>query len=60
MDKRGEAHKGGLETIQRHIEEAAKKVAHTTKSERARTPEEDTMRERAAARSTRLIERKVL
>ena len=34
MDRKGGAQKEGLETIQRQIEEAAKKVAHTTKSDR--------------------------
>ena len=34
MTKRGQDQKEDLETIQKSIEEAAKKVAHTTKSDR--------------------------
>ena len=64
MDQKGEGQREGLETIQRPIEEAAKKVAHTTKSyrlkENKKTPTDITVREGAAARSARPIESKVL
>ena len=55
---------GELETIQRSIEEAAKKIAHTTRAERQkevmRTPKPVTLKQEAAARCTRPIDRKVL
>ena len=63
MTKKGEAQEEeDLETIQRSIEEAVKKVAHTTESARQlkvrRTPEDVMVKEGAAARSTRPIEGK--
>ena len=48
--------------IQKNIEEAAKKAAHTEKTDRdkevRRTPEEVRMREEAAARCTKIIKRR--
>ena len=52
-----------LDKIQNSIENAAKKIAHTTKAERqkevTRIPEPVLLREEAAARCTRPIERKI-
>ena len=62
--KDGDEKEGELDTIQRSIEEAAKKIAHTTRAERqkevTRTPKLVTLKEEAAARCKRPIERKVL
>ena len=44
MDQKGEGQREGLETIQRPIEEAAKKVAHTTKSYRLKEYKKNTDR----------------
>ena len=63
MTKQEEAQKEDLEMAQRSVEEAAKKVAHTTKSDRlkeVKRTEEVTAKEGAAARSTRPTEKKVL
>ena len=49
--------------IQIHVEEAAEKVAHNTKSDRQqeakKTPTEVTVRQGAAARGSKPVERKV-
>ena len=62
MTNKEEDQKEDLETTQESIEEAAKQVTHTTKSERdevRRTPEKVRIREEAAARCTKVIKRRV-
>ena len=58
MDQKDEAHED-LETIQRGIEEAAKKITYTTKFDRQKevkkAPTEVTARGGAAGRSSRPI-----
>ena len=59
MNKKGEGQDEDLDTIQTIIEEAAGKVAHTTKVDRdkavTQTPESVRIREEAAARCTKVI-----
>ena len=61
-ERRGTKRRPGDDS--RGIEEGAKRIAHTTQSDRQKevrkTPEEDTVREAAAARSSRPTEGKVL
>ena len=56
--------KENLETIRKSIEDAAKEIVHTTKLERdtdaKRMPSKVVVREEAAARSSRPVERQVL
>ena len=53
-----------LETIQKDIEDGAKEIAHTTKLEQdrdaRRVPTKIVAQERAATRSSRPVERRVL
>ena len=63
-EQRGDANKGSLVMIQKHIEDAAKFISHTPKSKRQKeakqTPGKITLREEAAARCSGHMERKVL
>ena len=64
MKKKGEVQNEDMETIQKSVQEAAKKVAHTTKSDGdqggRRTPEKVRVKEGSTARCTQAIKRKVL
>ena len=63
VEQKGDVQPEDLGTIQRGTEEAAEKITHTTsdtQEEVRNAPEEVTVREGAAARCSRPIERQVL
>ena len=64
IQPKGDARKDCLETIQKDIEDGAKEFAHTTKLEKdrdaRRVPTKIVAQERAATRSSRPVERRVL
>ena len=63
VDKKGEAQQEGLEMMQKHFKEAAKKVAQTRKCDRQKSCKVNTGRDhcnrRSSGEESRLIERKV-
>ena len=64
IQPKGDARKDCLETIQKNIEDGAKEIAHNTKLERdrdaRRVPTKIVAQEKAATRSLRPVERRVL